>query len=415
MSKRFRRWRGLAAGTLAAIIIAFQFFPFVVYAAGDVKPFNLNVKGFNLDVDPYHLNKVTPFNLDVDPFSLKGDPSNGNADVWLKQVPGTDTYLGPVGPVRPIEMPDGTVLVPNGDGTFTPARPGKLNSPELNHLDATVHAVKPTAKKDEKPDFSWVDAMNLVANDVGGTTAAFAGDMVDLSNQLAENPQLPGQGNIIGKSFRSYGLGMATTLYKVGVKGTSWEWTGDAYDTYTHGAATAQSANQIARLAAGKAFNNASRTSAQGTASILARYGGTASEIFKPVSRLNMGIAAVGTVTSGITAGSKWYEAVHAKTDAERDAAMGETIGAVGDTMMNAGVLIATIPLPGAQVVGAAVGVIGGALWLGATAYKYRKSISKAIRSTKIGKAVLDSKPAKAVKKAASKAWGWAKKTLFGG
>ncbi|MBN8194437.1 hypothetical protein JI667_20100 [Bacillus sp. NTK074B] len=59
--------------------------------------------------------------------------------------------------------------------------------------------------------------------------------------------------------------------------------------------------------------------------------------------------------------------------------------------------------------------VVGGAMWLGATAYKYRKRISGFIRSTKIGNAVLDSKPVKAIKEQGKKAWDWAKKTFFGG
>ncbi|MFI8578214.1 hypothetical protein ACIGEL_21355 [Rossellomorea aquimaris] len=46
----------------------------------------------------------------------------------------------------------------------------------------------------------------------------------------------------------------------------------------------------------------------------------------------------------------------------------------MGETLMNASVLVAATPIPGAQIIGAGMAAVGGIMWLGATAYKYRKN-----------------------------------------
>ncbi len=57
--------------------------------------------------------------------------------------------------------------------------------------------------------------------------------------------------------------------------------------------------------------------------------------------------------------------------------------------------------------------VVGGAMWLGGIACKYRKNISSFLRKSKTVSEILDSKPVKAVKEAAKGVWDLTKKPFL--
>lgn len=428
MNRLIKKWRGMAAGLLASLIVSFHFFPFIALA-NEVDGFNLNVEGFNLDVEgfdldvgPYEMNEVTPFNLEVDPFNLEvspftpgqqgntSNPSTGNGGSGLN---------GNVGPVLPIQLPDGTVLLPQPDGTFTPANPNSPylpGNPSLGNLPGNQNPFNPNSpiannsalnpggngkpeESSENEGISGLDAAKYVINDVAGTTVVYAGTMDAALREMDPNSAAFNR-HLINTTV-GFKAGLLTGGYKMAVKGTSIEWTADLYDVGEKGVMSAQSAYALGKFSAGK------------IAAATGRSASFASTAFQPVSKLNAGVAAVGAVTSGIEAGTKWYAAYNAETDAERNQAMGEFFGATGETLMNAGVVAAAIP--GGQVIGAGLVVVGGAMWLGSTIYKYRNNISSFLRKSKTVSKILDSKPVKAVKDAAKGAWDWTKKTFFGG
>ncbi|XXM72015.1 hypothetical protein ACQ0QQ_20460 [Lysinibacillus sphaericus] len=418
MSKR--RYKKVLAILAIVFLLSLNFVPFLT-PANATEGFNLNIRGFNLDQEGFNLN-IKGYDLEVEPFSLKGRVSE--TDPWANI--GKTPILAPVGPVKPIELPNGVKLKPNGDGTFTPVQPENgptikknpdfnndlasyINNNEdlMNRLEVRNIPGKPGVVTDEEPKVSWQDAMKFAANDIAGTTVSFAGDMTAISNSYADalnpanNVDTAALNRQSWRTLGSFKWNMTTGVYKMATKGTGLEWTGDVYDTGVNSYTTADNAIKIAKDSYGR---------------VQSVFGRTPTPVeWAPISRLNIGVAAVGTITAGIDTGSKWHAAINASSDAERNKMMGETIGAMGETLMNASVLVAATPIPGAQVIGAGMAVVGGAMWLGATAYKYRKKISGFIRSTKIGNAVLESKPVKAVKEQGKKAWDWAKKTFFGG
>jgi hypothetical protein len=416
-----RRYKKVLALFAIVFLLSLNFVPFLT-PANATEGFNLNIRGFNLDQEGFNLN-VKGYDLEVEPFSLKGRVGD-TGDPWANI--GKTPILAPVGPVKPIELPNGVKLKPNGDGTFTPVQPENgptikknpdfnndlaiyINNNEdlMNRLEVRNISGKPGVVTDEEPKVSWQDAMKFAANDITGTTVSFAGDMTSISNSYADalnpanNVDTAALNRQSWRTLGSFKWNMTTGVYKMATKGTSLEWTGDVYDTGVNGHTTAQNMYNV-----GKA----------GYSELAKRFGRDIPlPNWKPISRLNIGVAAIGTVTSGIDTGSKWYAAYNASSDTERNELMGETIGSMGETLMNASVLVAATPIPGAQVIGAGMAAVGGIMWLGATAYKYRKKISEFIRSTELGNKILDSEPVKKVKEAGKKAWDWTKKTFFGG
>jgi hypothetical protein len=416
-----RRYKKVLALLAIVFLLSLNIVPFLTPAKA-IDGFNLNIEGFNLEQEGFNI-EVGGFELEVDPFALEGRVGE-TGDPWSNI--GKTPILSPVGPVKPIELPNGVKLKPNGDGTFTPVQPENAppvkNNPDFNN-DLTVYINdnqdlmtrlevrnqpgKPGGVTDDEPRVSWQDAMKFVANDIGGTTANFAGDMTAISNSYsdalnpANNINTADLNRQTWRSVGSFKWNMTTGLYKMATKGTGLEWTGDVYDTGVNGYTTAQNASKIAQ---------------RSYVELAGRFGrDVPSPTYAPITKLNIGVAAVGTVTSGIDTGTKWNAAYNASSDAERNKLMGETIGSMGETLMNASVLIAATPIPGAQVIGAGVAVVGGVMWLGATAYKYRKKLSGFIRSTEIGNKILDSKPVQKIKEKGKEAWNWAKKTFFGG
>ncbi|KSU57613.1 hypothetical protein AS034_21115 [[Bacillus] enclensis] len=406
--------RKVLAMLAVIFLLSLNIVPFLT-PANATEGFYLDIKGFNLDQEGFNL-EVIGYDLEVEPFSLEGRVSE--TDPWANI--GKTPILAPVGPVKPIELPNGVKLKPNGDGTFTPVQPENRptikkkpdfnndlaiyinnNGDLMNRLEVRNIPGKPGVVTDDEPKVSWVDAMKFVTNDIGGTTANFAGDMTALSNAYSDSMNPAALDRTGWKNLASFKWNMTTGVYKMATKGTSLEWTGDVYDTGINSYTTADNAYKVAQVSYGKI------QTALGRAPVVPNW--------KPISRLNIGVAAVGTVTSGIESLTKWNSAYNATSDSERNQLMGETIGSVGETLMNGSLLVAAAPIPGAQVIGAGMAVVGGAMWLGATAYKYRKQLSSFIRKSKVGEKILDSKPAKAIKEQGKKAWNWAKTTLFGG
>ncbi|MGG3915109.1 hypothetical protein [Rossellomorea vietnamensis] len=416
-----RRFKKTLALLAIVFLLSLNFIPFIAPVKA-TEGFNLNLEGFHLEQEGFNLEQEG-FNLKIDPFILEQKLKEAE-DAWGKK--GKTPILSPVGPLKPIELSNGLILKPNGDGTFTPvlSKSGPLqgthefpddlsvylnNNKDLkNRLEVRNTPGKPAVGiVEDEPAVSWQDAMKFVANDIGGTTANFAGDMTTIGNSYSEafNPANNiNTANLNRQSWKALGSfkwNMTTGVYKMATKGTSLEWTGDVYDSGVNGYTTTQNLYNVGKAGYGKLAGRLGRD--------------VPTPNWAPITRLNIGVAAIGTVTSGIDTGSKWNAAYHASSDAERNKLMGETIGSMGETLMNASVLVAATPIPGAQIIGAGMAVVGGIMWLGATAYKYRKKISGFIRSTKLGNKILDSEPVKKIKETGKKVWDWTKKTFFGG
>ncbi|MGE8207126.1 hypothetical protein ACQKP0_21785 [Heyndrickxia sp. NPDC080065] len=209
--------------------------------------------------------------------------------------------------------------------------------------------------------------------DVGVNTAKYVNNLIKLeqtNGSISTSDFLKENGKLKWK------LGSAT--YKLATKGTFFEDVNKEYDKYKGiydngklGVDTSRKAYDLISY-----FKNTRNVNLQGgyiDPRVHFKLG--------PISKFNAGVAAVGVVTSGIDMGININKAIHAKPGEERQNAIADSVGSLGDMLMSGGT-VATAS-GAAAAVGVGLIVVGGTLKLGSVIYKNRKKIMEFISNPK--------------------------------
>lgn len=314
------------------------------------------------------------------------------------------------GPANPTQMPDGTVIIPNGDGTFTIYKPNKdgtytfiqpnsqqyesiidtyKNSQNSSHSDGKAPNQisgdnganknnqsgndKNNANKDNEAKIDPWELGKFAIKDVGVNTAKYVNNLIKLEQT---NESISTRDFL--KENGKYKWNLTSATYKLATKGTFFEDINKEYDKYKGiydngklGVDTTKKSFKLLNYY--KISKNASLQGGIVEARSVLNLG--------PVSKFNAGVAAVGVVTSGIDMGININKAIHAKPGEERKNAIADSVGSLGDMLMSGGTIVT------ASGAGAAVGigmiVIGGALKLGSVVYKNRKKIAEFFKNPK--------------------------------
>lgn len=226
----------------------------------------------------------------------------------------------------------------------------------------------------ENTSFYETDEFNIskyiIGDVIGGQATMISGAM-----KYQRFSDVGKKGSGFGFGGRMYGNILVNGLKLGGVDNTAV----DAYDTASkidagiQGYKSIQEARNVGKTTdeardATKAFRSAKNLTTKNNAlSIVDKIPKPPAVLEKALSKFNVPAAALGTVASTAKTVDSWGNASEVldsnATGAEKTAAVADVTANIGDTAMNAGVVTAALPIPGARVVGGVMVAGGAALW----------------------------------------------------
>lgn len=310
------------------------------------------------------------------------------------------------GTAAPVMMPDGTIVVPNEDGTYSIYKPDK---------DGTYSEMPPNSKDSQSIIDQYTKYKNSTSTQSGKNNQNYGynpnaeGPGFYEGIKYVVNDAIGQQVNLVGEVLDSngnYQFGKSGTWksflvsgYKLVGQGTGngyVQLSGDVLDGVLKGTDAVQGFRTY-QNSIGNLQRILSIETVIGNSSKLGNLF-TATGPMTTLSKFNIATATVGLGFSAYETGANlhaWQNEINfeKKTDLA-----GKTFSSFGETLMNAGVISASIPTPATEVVGGVLLVTGAVLWAAGTGLQWlnkSKTGRKIIKGTvetfkKVGKKVSD-------------------------